>query len=114
MFSQDLQGGCVAAAGHHHVRLGVLIVAGPLPDADSFRAMDDGGIHCQPLRKSVFAGHDHVDIIAAAQAMIEDRQQAIGVRRQIDTYDIGFLVDDVIEKAGILVREAVVILLPHV
>ncbi len=50
----------------------------------------------------------------AAQAVIEDRQQAVGVGRQVNAYDIGFLVDDVVEEAGILVREAVVILLPDV
>jgi phage tail protein X len=50
----------------------------------------------------------------AAQAVIEDRQQAIGVGRKVNAHDIGLLVDDVVEEAGILVREAVVILLPDV
>ena len=56
---QDLQRGRVSAAGHHHVGLGVLVVAGPLPDADAFRAMHDGGVHGQPLREGVFAGLGH-------------------------------------------------------
>ena len=111
---QDLQRGRVSAAGHHHVRLAALIVAGPLPDADAFRAMDDGRIHRQPLRQGMLAGDHDVDVIAAAQAVIEDRQQAIGIGRQIDAHDIRLLVDHVVEEAGILVREAVVILLPDV
>ena len=46
--------------------------------------------------------------------MIEDRQQTIGVGRQINPYDIGLLVDHVIQKSRILMGEAVVILLPDV
>ena len=111
---QNLQRGRVAAAGHHHVRLGVLVVAGPLPDANSFRAMHDCGVHGQPLREGVFAGHHHVDVMPAAQAVIKDRQQTIGIGREVDAHDIGLLVDDVVEETGILVREAVVILLPDV
>ena len=56
---QDLQGGDIAAAGHHHVGLGALIVAGPLPDADALRAVGDGGIHGQPLGGIMLAAnHD--------------------------------------------------------
>jgi hypothetical protein len=91
-----------------------LIVAGPLPNADAFRAMDDGRVHGEPLRKRVFAGDHDVDVIAASQAMIEDRQQAVRIGRQVDPDDIGLFVDDVIEETGILMGEAVVILLPHV
>jgi hypothetical protein len=76
--------------------------------------MHNGGVHVQPLRESVFAGHHHVDVVPAAQAVIKDRQQTIGIRRQVNPHYIGLLVDDVIKEAGILVRETVVILLPDV
>ena len=76
--------------------------------------MHDGGVHGQPLRQGVLARHHDVDVVPAAQAVIEDRQQAVGVGRQVHAHDIGLLVDDVVEKAGILMREAVVILLPDV
>ena len=46
--------------------------------------------------------------------MICYRQKAVGVGRQIDAHDIGLLVRDVIDEAGILVREAIVILAPDV
>ena len=76
--------------------------------------MHDRGVHRQPLRQGVLARNHHIDVIPAAQAVIEDRQQAIGVGRQINAHDVGLLVDHVIEESRILMREAVVILLPHV
>jgi len=51
---QNLQRGRVPATGHHHVRLCVLVVAGPLPDTDSFRAMPTASSmvsHCAPWTK---------------------------------------------------------------
>ena len=76
--------------------------------------MHHRGVHGQPLRQGVFARHHHVDVMPAAQAVIEDRQQTVGIGRQVNAHDIGLLVDHVVEEAGILVREAVVILLPDV
>ena len=65
--------------------------------------------HCG---QGVFAGDHDVDVMPAAQAVVHDRQQAVGIRRQVNAHDLGLLVHDVVEEAGILVREAVVILLP--
>ncbi len=62
--------------------------------------MDDGRVHGQPLRQCMLARNDHVHIVAAAQAMIDDGEEAIGVRRQIDAHDVGFLVNDVVEETG--------------
>jgi hypothetical protein len=55
----------------------------------------------------LLAGDDEIDVVTAAQAMICDRQQAVGVRRQVDADDLGFLVDDVVNKPGVLMAEAV-------
>jgi len=50
---QNFQRGRVAAAGHDDIRFGgVLVVAGPLPDANPFGAMHHGGVHVQPLREA--------------------------------------------------------------
>ncbi len=38
----------IAAAGHHHIGLAALIVAGPFPDADAGGAMLDGLVHVEP------------------------------------------------------------------
>ena len=50
----------------------------------------------------------------AAQAMIHDREQAVGVGRKVDAHHLRLLVDDVVDEAGVLVREAVVVLPPDV
>ena len=55
----------------------------------------------------------HVDVIPAAQAVIKDRQQAVGVRGKVTAHEIGCLVDDVVKKSWVLMGKAVVILLPH-
>ena len=67
--------------------------------------------HCGNAR---LAGDDHVDVVAAAQAVVRHRQQRVGVRRQVHPDDVGFLVHHMVEEAWILVGEAVVVLLPHV
>ena len=71
-------------------------------------------IHIQPLRRGLFAGDDDIDVVAAAQAVIRHGEQTVGIRRKIDADDLGLLVHDVIDEAGILVAEAVVILPPDV
>jgi len=76
--------------------------------------MHDGGFHRQPLRQGVFAGHHHVDVAAAAQAMVEYREQAVRIGREVHADDVGLLVDDVIEEARVPAGEAVVVLLPDV
>ncbi len=74
--------------------------------------MLDGGVHGEPLRRRVFARDDHIDVMAAAQAMVDYRQQAVGIRRKVNTHDLGLLIDDVVDETGVLVGEAVVILAP--
>jgi hypothetical protein len=44
--------------------------------------------------------------------MVGDPEQRVGVRRKIDPDDVGFLVGDEIDEAGILMAEAVVVLAP--
>src|SRR5262249_8488517 len=86
----------------------------PLPYTDSRGTVLDCGIHIQPLQLRLLAGHDHVDVVTAAQAVVGDGQQAVGVRRKIRAHDFRLLVHYMIEKAGILMAEAVVILPPDV
>jgi len=120
MRSHDRDGGerlqrrHVATAGHDHVRSDALVVAGPLPDADALDAVFDGRVHRQPLRRRVFARDHHVDVVAAAQAVVHHREEAVGISRQVHTHDLGLFVYDEVDEPGILVREAVVILPPDV
>jgi hypothetical protein len=67
---------------------------------------------CGELLISPESAIRHTQVAICTSTVIEDRQKAVGVWRQIDTHDIGFLVHDVVNKTGILVREAIVILLP--
>ena len=111
---QSLQRRHVAAAGHHHVGLAAPVVAGPLPDPEPGLAVLDRLVHRQPLGRGLLAGDDDVDVVAAAQAVIGDRQQAVGVGRQVDADDLGLLVDDVVDEPRVLMAEAVVVLAPDV
>lgn len=49
-----------------------------------------------------------------AQTIIRDVQQSVGIWWQIDTDHICLFVGYVIDEIGVLVREAIVILAPHV
>ena len=71
-------------------------------------------VHGQPVRRGLLAGHDHVDVVAAAQAVVGRRQQGVGVRRQVDPDHLGLLVHHVVDEARVLVGEAVVVLPPDV
>ena len=62
----------------------------------------------------MLAGDDHVHIVARAQAMIGDREQRVGVGRQIHAHDVRLLVDDVIDESRVLMAEPIVVLPPHV
>ena len=64
------------------------------------------------MRRGLLARDDHIDAVISAKAMIGDPEQRIGIRWQIDADDIGLLVGDEIDKAGVLVAETVVILAP--
>ena len=108
---QCLQGRHIAGTGHHHIGI-VGIIAGPVPDAGARDAMADRRIDIEPLPFRLFAGDDQVDVVAAAQAVIGHRQQAVGIGRQVDAHDVGLLVGDMVDEAGILMRKAVVVLSP--
>ena len=118
--AQDRRGGQrlerrdVAGAAEHDVGILAVVVARPLPDAEAARAVRDRLVHRQVVERRLLAGHDHVDVVAAAQAVVADRQQAVRVRRQVDADDLGLLVDHVVDEARVLVREAVVVLAPDV
>ena len=74
--------------------------------------MANGGIHIEPDGCGLFARDDEVDIVFAAQAMIGDGEERVGIGREIDTNDVWLLVGDVINESGVLMREAVVVLTP--
>src|SRR5438067_2877763 len=111
---ERLEGGDVSAAAEHDVRSPFFIVGRPLPDADAAGAVHDRVLYCQVVQRRLLSRHDHVHVVAAAQAVVGDRQQRVRVGRQVDADHLGLLVDDVVDKARVLVREAVVVLAPDV
>ena len=111
---QGLQRGGVTAAGQYHVRFLPLVIGGPLPDADALGAVLHRLLHGQPLRAGMLGGDQHIHIVPAGNAVVEAGEQAVGVRGQIHPHHIGLLIGHMIQEAGVLVGEAVVILLPDV
>src|ERR1044071_268498 len=99
----------VPGASHHHVWLTAPVVPGPRPDADPRCAVLDGGVHAEPLRRGLFAGNNDIYVIAAAQAMVRDREQRVRIGWEIDADNFGFLVDDVINEARVLMTESIVV-----
>ena len=110
---QGLQRGHIAGACEDDVGIAALVRARPVPDAETSRAVRDGVLHRQVVERRLLAGDDHVDVIAAAQAVVGHREQAVGVGREIDTNDLCFLVDHVVDETRILVRKTIVVLAPH-
>jgi hypothetical protein len=74
--------------------------------------MRGGLLHGQPLRRGLLTGDDHVDTVAGPQAVVCNPEQGIGVRREIDADDIGLLVGDEIDEAGVLMAETIMVLPP--
>ncbi len=111
---QGLQGGGLPAAGQDDVRLSTLVVGGPLPDADALGAVLHRLLHGQPLGPGMLGGHQDVDIVPAGDAVVEAGEQAVGIRGQVHPHHVGLLVGHMVQEAGVLVGEAVVVLLPDV
>ena len=112
--SQSLESRHIASASHDRVRLTSLIGAGPRPDADSIGAVLNGCFHVQPLRRRLLSRDDDIHIVPASQAVISHRQQTVCVGRQIHADNIRLLVHDVVDEAGVLVAETIVVLPPDV
>ena len=105
---------CITAACKNYIRLFALIVTCPFPDTDTLRTMFYSLIHCQPLMTWMFGCYDYVYIVLTSDTVIEAGKQTVSVRRQIHTYNVCFLVSDVIEESRILMCKSVVVLLPYV
>ncbi len=56
--------------------------------------------------------HDDIDIVLRLDAVIEARQQTVGIRRKIETNNVCLLVGNMIQETRILMRKPIMILLP--
>ena len=70
MAASDFERRHVAGGRHDDVGLAAGVVAGPFPQADSRRAVLDRLVHREPLRRRMLAGHDDVDVVPAAEAVV--------------------------------------------
>lgn len=82
-----------------------------MPAACAVRA---GLVQGEPVEAGLLAGDDDIDVVAALQDVFGDGEQGVRVRREVDADDLGALVEYVVDEAGVLVREAVVVLAPDV
>ena len=94
-----LKGRDVARARENHVGFAPAVIGGPLPDPDPAGAVGDRVVDREVGEGGLLAGDDHVDVVVAAQAVVGDRQQTVGVGRKVDPDDLRLLVDDVIDEA---------------
>src|ERR1700687_1260561 len=76
--------------------------------------MLDGGLHVQPLQCRLFSCNDYVDVVSAAQAVVRHRKKGIGIRRKVHAHDVRLLVHNMVDEAGILMGEPVMVLAPNV
>src|SRR5205823_6633325 len=76
MLAQQVYGGeclqCwdVSGTGHHRVRIGSLVIGGPLPDSNSICAMLDGTFHVEPLQCRLLSSNYNVDVVSASKAVV--------------------------------------------
>ena len=84
----------VAAAGHYDIRFIAPVIACPPPYTDALSTMSDRSFHIQPLWPGVFGCYNHIYIISASQTMVDNRKQAISVRRKVNAHNIGFFIRD--------------------
>lgn len=64
----------------------------------------------QPHRRRLLAAHHQVDVVLRAQAMRYRREEAVGIRREVDASESRLEVEHRADKRRVLVREAVVLL----
>ena len=76
--------------------------------------MQHGVLDRQPVGGRLLADDDDVDVVTAPQAVVGHREQAVGIGRQVHTNDLGLLVHDMVDEAGVLMGEPVVVLAPDV
>ena len=105
----------VACRSEHDIRfLARLLCSRPRPDPEAARTVSDGLLHREELRLRLLAGHHEVHVVHRAQAVVHCGEQRVRIRRQVHPDDLRLLVDDVVDEAGVLMAEAVVVLAPDV
>ena len=107
---RDVSGAC-----QHDVRLFARdFGARPVPDTEPSGAVRDRLVHIEPVGRGLLARDDHVYVVDRTEAVVVGGEKGVGVGRKVDAHHIGLLVDHVVDEAGILMAEPVVVLPPDV
>src|ERR1019366_2844694 len=69
-------------------------------------------IHVQPLKLRLLAAGDNIHVIAAAQAMIEDAEEAVGVRWIVHADHFTPASQRIVHVPSCLVTETIVVVAP--
>ena len=88
--SHGFHGHDITCTCQHHIGLNAIRIACPLPDGETTRTMFNGLLHGQELQVELFINHNEVHIVAAAQTMIGNGEQTVGIGREIDARDGAF------------------------
>ncbi len=90
-----------------------MIAASPVPNANAGIAEMNGIRKREPLELRLLTSHNDVDEVSAPQASVSRHKQRIRIGRQIDSDHLRLLIRNKVDKAWILVAEAVVVLAPN-
>src|ERR1700740_1885677 len=102
----------VTRTGEHDVWLIAIIAAAPLPGPSSSGTMCERGVHAQPLKLRLLINDDEVKIVMTPEAVICYREQAIGVRWEVNPHYVCLFTDQVIDKPRPLVAETIMVVAP--
>ena len=75
-FSEESDGGerfvgrYIAARCHDNIWIGTLVIAGPVPYPEAFRAVLHGFVHVEELEMVLLVCDDDVDIVGASETMV--------------------------------------------
>src|SRR4051794_27691069 len=90
--SQCLERWHISGTRHYHVRLALVIVAGPFPNTDPGGGVLNGLIHVEVLQRRLLPGNDDVYVITASQTMVGYGKQRVRIGRQVNPHDFSLLV----------------------
>src|SRR6516162_240629 len=102
----------IAATRHDYIGLNALVVAGPVPNSRSLRAVLNRRFHIKVLKMHLLVRNDDIDVVDASQAVVRDGEQAVCVWWQVDPNDTRTFVRNYVKKTRVLMGEPVVILSP--
>src|SRR5207253_11499304 len=107
-----LEGRDVPGCGEYDVRVAAVVVAGPRPYRGAARTVRSRRLDVEPLELRLLVDDDQVHVVAAAETVVGDGEEAIGIGRQVDARDGSLLREHRVDQARPLMAEAVVVVPP--